>query len=148
DDVLSETLVALFQAYQAGRYDRGRGRFRAWVFGIAMNKVREVRARAARQRAHESPESSAPEPAAWTSDADFDADIERTLACQCLDAVRARVAPLTYQAFDLYAMKGRSAEDVSRMLGVDKSAVYVAKSRVLSSARKEYEGLRALDQEV
>lgn len=154
DDVLSETLAALFEAYRAGRYDRERGRFRTWVFGIAMNKVHDARRRLGRSLAlpegagRAVPADSITDAAADASDRDFDADVERTLAWQCLEAVRARVAPLTYQAFDLYAVKGRSPEDVARILGVEVGAVYVAKSRVLAAARREYEKLRAADQEV
>jgi hypothetical protein len=58
------------------------------------------------------------------------------------------VAPLTYQAFDLYAIKGRAAKAVASLLGVSTPAVYVAKSRVLSAARREYERLRAADEEL
>ena len=36
---------------------------------------------------------------------------------------------------------------VARMLGIDVSAVYIAKSRVLGGARKEFEKLRARDEE-
>lgn len=148
DDVLAETLLALLQAYRAGRYDRGRGRFKTWVFGIALNKVREARRRLTRHRSPEPMNDADAEPPGEAPDADFGDDVERTLAWQCLEAVRRRVAPLTYQAFDLYAVKGRRAEYVARMLGIDTGAVYLAKSRVLRSARREYEKLRAQDQEL
>ncbi len=45
DEVLSETLMAAFEAHRQKRYDRSRGRFRTWLFGIANNKVRETRRR-------------------------------------------------------------------------------------------------------
>ena len=80
-------------------------------------------------------------------DPDFDGDVDRSLAWQCLDAVRRRVAPLTFQAFDLYVIKDRSAQDVAKMLGIGKDAVHVAKSRVISLARREYEKLTGEDQE-
>lgn len=148
DEVVSDTLATFFEAYRAGRYDRTRGRLRTWVFGMAMNKVRELRRRGARDRPVDSLEHMATEPATESADPDFDADVERTLAWQCLEVTRRRVAPLTYQAFDLYAIKGRPAQDVARMLGIDPSMVYVAKSRVLSHARAEYQKLRAQDEEV
>lgn len=146
DDVLSETLVTLFELYRGGRYDRGRGRFKTWVFGIAQNKVREARRRLRAPGAQAA--GHLEDIQCETQDPDFDADVERTMAWQCLEAVRMRVAPLTYQAFDLYVLKGRRAEDVARMLGIPTGAVYVAKSRVLSSARREYEQLCAGDEEV
>jgi len=161
EEAVAATMAALFEAYRAGRYDRHRGRFRTWVFGIAMNKVRETR------RRYASPVSVAAEAnlsratgatAAVTSgvartdraptpDEQFEADVDRALAWQCLDAVRRRVSPLTYQAFDLYVLKDKPARDVARTLGIEVSAVYVAKTRVLSMARKEYERLCEADRE-
>lgn len=153
DEVLSETLTAAFEAHRQKRYDRSRGRFRTWLFGIAMNKVRETRRRygvhrqgiegLAKSHGDEAIEPRSDEEV----DTQFGVDVERTLAWQCLDAVRSRVAPLTYQAFDLYVLKERPAAAVARMLGIGVSAVYVAKSRVLAGARREFEKLRARDEE-
>lgn len=148
EEVVADTLAAFFEGYRAGRYDRSRGRFKTWVFGIALNKARELRRRREKGHATEPIERIEGAVTAETQDDEFDTDVDRTLAWECLDATRTRVAPLTYQAFDLYPLKGRPAGDVAKLLGIDKSAVYVAKSRVLSRARCEYEELRKQDQEV
>lgn len=155
EEVLSATLIAFFEAYRAGRYDRSRGRFRTWLFGIAMNKVHETRraygrpSPTSKDRGHaEDAMSRQDELAAEAGDPEFEVDVERTLAWQCLDAVRTRVAPLTYQAFDLYVLKGRTPKDVAKTLGIDTNAVYVAKSRVLSYARREFEQLQSQTDEV
>jgi RNA polymerase sigma-70 factor (ECF subfamily) len=147
DEVLSDTLTTFFEAYRAGRYERQRGRLRTWVFGIAMNKAREMRRTLARNRPTDSLEHLTDEPATDAPDTEFEDDVERTIAFQCLDHVRTRVAPLTYQAFDLYVLKGRPPDEVARVLGIDTPKVYVAKSRVLSYARREYENLRKNDEE-
>ena len=175
EEVLSATLTAFFEAYRAGRYDRSRGRFRTWLFGIAMNKVHETRraygrafptskdmghpaygrpSPTSKDRGHpamghlEDGMGRQDELAEEPGDPEFEVDVERTLAWQCLDAVRTRVAPLTYQAFDLYVLKGRTPKDVAKTLGIDTSAVYVAKSRVLSYARREFEQLQSQIDEV
>lgn len=145
EEVVADTLAAFFEGYGAGRYDRSRGRIKTWVFGIALNKVRELRRRRKKQQADEPIERIEGNIGAESPDDEFIKDVDRTLAWECLDAIRTRVAPLTYQAFDLYALKGRPAEDVAKLLGIDTSAVYVAKSRVLSRARREYEELRNSD---
>lgn len=147
-EVVGDTLAAFFEAYGAGRYDRSRGRFKTWVFGMALNKVRELRRRRKKDQAGEPIEHIEDTIGAESLNDEFDADVDRTLAWECLDVVRTRVAPLTYQAFDLYALKGRPAGDVAKLLGIDTSAVYVAKSRVLSRARREYEELRKQVEEV
>lgn len=147
EEIVADTLAAFFEGYGAGRYDRSRGRFKTWVFGIALNKVRELRRRK-KQQADEPIERIEDNIRAVSPEDEFNTDVDRTLAWECLDAIRTRVAPLTYQAFDLYALKGRPAGDVAKLLGIDTSAVYVAKSRVLSRARHDYEELRKQDQEV
>ncbi len=155
DEVLSETLQVLFEAYRARRYQRAKGRLRTWVFGIANNKVHEMRRKLRKDHQVSSLDDLVQDPAAQPAgetapppDPYFDADVDRSLAWQCLDAVRKRVAPLTYQAFDLYVIKGRTPQDVAKILGIDKDAVYVAKSRVISSARREYEKITSERREV
>lgn len=163
EEVLSATLTAFFEAYRSGRYDRSRGRFRTWLFGIAMNKVHETRRAYGRQSIalphSEEAGSGLDDPPsrragkdmghpAEVDDPEFEVDVERTLAWQCLDTVRTRVAPMTYQAFDLYVLKGRTPKDVAKTLGIDTNAVYVAKSRVLSYARREFEQLKSQTDEV
>jgi len=162
EEVLSATLTAFFEAYRSGRYDRSRGRFRTWLFGIAMNKVHETRRAYGRREStvslsEETEHNSIDSPIRLrrqemghpeVDDPEFELDVERTLAWQCLDTVRTRVAPLTYQAFDLYVLKGRTPKDVAKTLGIDTNAVYVAKSRVLSYARREFELLQSQTDEV
>lgn len=249
DDVLSDTLLAFLSAYREGAYERERGRLRAWVCGIAMKKILQLRRTAARVLASAEvhrrdarataatavasaeaysgdphaaardrtsgaaagsvpssgaasasrptsgaagsdptsdavstrpsaptsgasarpgdptsgsastrpssttsgaasarPSAITPDAAcAWPSaaDADFDRDVERSQAWRCLDAVRTKVQPLTYQAFDLYVLKGWRPEQVAEALGIDRAAVYVAKSRVLAAARRQHERLMA-----
>ncbi len=148
EEVVADTLTAFFEAYGAGRYDRARGRFKTWVFGIASNKVRETRRRLDKNRGTEPAGQIEQQTTVRSTVVEFEADVDHTLAWECLEAGRTRVAPLTYQAFDLYALKGRAAEEVAKLLGIETSAVYVAKSRVLSRARREYEELRKQDEEV
>ncbi|MEW6253758.1 MAG: sigma factor, partial [Planctomycetota bacterium] len=40
EDVAQLTLTAFCTAYQAGKYDRERGRLRDWLFGIMRNQIR------------------------------------------------------------------------------------------------------------
>lgn len=149
DEVLAATLEVFVEKFRDGEYRREIGRLRSWVFGIAMNKVREARRHLAGREREVSIEElpSVTDETDQSPDPQFRGDLEQALAWECLDSVRRRVAPLTYQAFDLYVMKGRKPEDVARLLGMDKPAVYVAKSRVLSAARREYDRLRTQQRE-
>jgi len=44
-DVLQEVMTACVESLREGRYDPARGRLRAWVQGIAANKIHEARRR-------------------------------------------------------------------------------------------------------
>lgn len=148
EEVVSDTLATFFKAYSTGTYDRSRGRFKNWLFGLTLNRVRAIRRARQRSGTTAAPDELEDRLSADQPDPQFEADVDRSLAQQCLDSMRTRVSPLTYQAFDLYALKGLSVREVAKLLGMDVSAVYVAKSRVLASARKEYERLRDQDDEV
>jgi RNA polymerase sigma-70 factor (ECF subfamily) len=58
-----------------------------------------------------------------------------------LDLVEEEFEPVTLQAFRRLALDGISGADAAQELGLSVSAVYVAKSRVLSRIRQEAEGL-------
>src|SRR5262245_36240386 len=49
-DIAQEALTEFVQHYQAGRYDRTKGRLGAWVMGIARNRILDMRRRYARRR--------------------------------------------------------------------------------------------------
>jgi RNA polymerase sigma-70 factor, ECF subfamily len=44
-DVAQETLTQFFEDYRAGKYDRQRGRLRAWLTGIARHRIADARRR-------------------------------------------------------------------------------------------------------
>jgi RNA polymerase sigma-70 factor (ECF subfamily) len=60
---------------------------------------------------------------------------------QACAAVHARVEPQTWEAFLLTACENRSGEDVAAALGMNVTAVFKARSRVLQWIRQEIERL-------
>ena len=55
---------------------------------------------------------------------------------QCLGEIRGHVKPLTYRAFEEYALKQRPAAEVGRELGLTENAVFGARRRVLGRLRE------------
>lgn len=154
DDLIQEVMLAAVQALRDQRYDRERARFKAFLKGIIYHKIID-----ARRGAGEAARSSSPDPSGFTSmsadpaglsqiadprptpaeafEAAFETGWQRVAFEEALDEVRTEVEPLTFQAFDLFARKGRPAPEVARLLGVKKSLVYTAKSRVLERIREK-----------
>ena len=60
---------------------------------------------------------------------------------QACTTVHARVEPQTWEAFRLTSCEHRSGEDVAAALGMNVTAVFKAKSRVLQWIRQEIERL-------
>ncbi len=137
EDAAQATLLTFSHGLREDRYDRERGRLRSWLYGIAVNKVREAR-RARRElqacdtAAQAALELDAPDPnqAAW------DAEWHAAVVSQCLAEVSAEVEPSTLRAFELCVREGLPAQQVADALGMTRDAVYAAKRRVLRRIRE------------
>jgi RNA polymerase sigma factor (sigma-70 family) len=143
-DVAQETMSAFFRAYQAGRYDRDRGRLRAWLIGIAKNSIADAhRARAkgpGRLETALSPDmDDQPWAAAW--EAERRAEVLRL----ALAELRAsdRLDPKNLSAFEMAAIQNVPVPQVAASLGMSAQEVYLAKSRCLERMRTIIERVQA-----
>ena len=67
---------------------------------------------------------------------------QRTILTRCLSKARSEFDKKTYQAFEMYALKQQSIEEICQELNLSRNAIYIAKSRVLTKIRelkKHYE---------
>lgn len=140
EDVAQSSLETFCRAYAAGEYDRGRGRLRAWLFGIVHGQVRTWR-----RRAHAAPRAGATEIDARLAGIESDeAGLEaiwedewrQAVLRECLAQVAREVEPATLRAFEATALEGRAVEDVARELELTANAVYGARRRVLARVRE------------
>ena len=60
----------------------------------------------------------------------------QTVLAEAMDELRRRVDPVTYQAFEMYALQCRKASDVAAALGVSKAQLYLAKSRCMKMLKE------------
>lgn len=140
EDVAQDALMTFAVSFREGKYDRDRGRLRAWLFGIVHNVLqRWFRTRG--RRAEVQPIASETDVLARIPDEDRLAELweeewQQAVVRNCMDAVRAEVGPQTFRAFELFALEGRPAADVAAELGTTDNAVFLAKRRVLRRMRE------------
>jgi RNA polymerase sigma-70 factor (ECF subfamily) len=136
-DLTQDVFLAVSRAMGRWTYDRHKGSFRGWLYGITRNKVAGFL-----QRRQSQPLGSgdtdahlrlAEEP---SPDVDSEAEWEREFQRQLFRLAAARIqdgfAPSTWMAFWRTAVEGMSGAAVAEELGISVGAVYVARSRVLA----------------
>ncbi len=149
EDVAQEALLAFAEALRDGRYDREKGRLRAWMHGIAHNVVRNWLRRHARRGEVQAAERDG-ETGFFARIADEDAaaaweqEWNRELLRVALDRAKDGFTPATMAAFERFALRGEPPELVARELGLSTNAVYIAKHRVLQRLRDARAELEAL----
>jgi len=136
EDIVQNVMVEVFRERSTFRYDRARGSFRNWLGAVVRNLVaRHYRAPSERPRGQ-----------GGDSEGDFvlsglqhddgrpeelwEHIYEQTMLAALLDIVRREVAPATYQAFELSAIRDLSGDKVAGITGLSRNAVYQAKKHV------------------
>lgn len=139
-DLVQDVLTLLLQKLRGFRYDPQRG-FRRWLRTVLRNKWREIQRRRVPTPldANESPLADLADPTG--RDPLGEAEYREYLLQRALVLIRDDFQPATWRAWEEYAVRGRSAAEVSRELGVSPHAVYLAKARVLRRLRQELDGL-------
>ncbi len=140
EDAAQETLLQFVKAYRSGSYTRDKGRLRSWLFGIASNVIRSQQRRGGRERVVQGAEDATgfvagiPDEHTWS--AVWEDEWRQAVLNACLQRIRADVAPQTFQAFELYVLKGRPAEEVAEQLGVSRDSVFQSKRRLLERMKE------------
>ena len=135
EDAAQETLATLVKGLRNGRYDRTKGRLSAWLFGVARNVVLHLRSHRPREQALGTQyDDRLPDDRAMQMT--WDGQWQRVLLGHGLAQVRGETDPNVFEAFRLYCLEERPVDEVAERLGMSRNAVYIAKSRVLTSLRR------------
>lgn len=127
--------------YLGGAYQRGQGRLRSWIIGIARNRVKVLKRAEARRRralpAEVADDDDVPADEATLTRL-WDREVEREAFARAWRRVQteARFAPEALRAFEMTAVRGLSAADAASACGLSLEAVYVAKTRVTRRVRE------------
>jgi len=147
EDATQETMLAFLKAFRDGKYDREKGQFSHWLFGVARRVILNFRKRLPRKHfiADNTTGTSF-----WDMVTDkntvrhtWDTEWRYMVLERCLWQARRELDQKVFNAFELYALSQKPVDEVCRILGMSRNAVYIAKSRVLSKLRelqKDFEG--------
>jgi RNA polymerase sigma-70 factor (ECF subfamily) len=146
DDLVQEILLTVARELPKFEHSGRTGAFRNWLRAILTHRLRDFW-RSRRNRAAAAGGSSWAEQldqlADEKSDAsrEWDAQHDRHVMARLLEQVRPRFEPRTWEAFHRQVIDGERADVVAAALGLSLNSVYVARSRVLSTLRREAAGL-------
>jgi RNA polymerase sigma factor (sigma-70 family) len=144
-DVAQETMTKFVQEYQAGGYDRERGRLRSWLMALARVRVAGIyRAKSGRREVAAGPEGIDLEDEARLT-AIWDGERRRAMLQEAMERLRqtTKTGENTVRAFELLVLNQLPTSAVAMQLGMTREEVYRAKNRVadrLQSILEELEG--------
>jgi RNA polymerase sigma-70 factor (ECF subfamily) len=140
EDAAQETMAAFVERYRQQGYDRGKGRLRDWLRGIARHKVQDILRRNSRREVPVGDKTDATGFLNQVEDEQvqtvWEDEWEKAVLRQCLEEVKQEVSPRTFEAFELFALRDWPAKRVASHLQVSEDTVYQGKSRILARIRE------------
>jgi RNA polymerase sigma factor (sigma-70 family) len=147
EEVAQETLIAAAKNLPEFRYNPTICSFKTWLLNLSKWRVTDqLRKRLpVASRAASSEEATSrtatiervPDPAGRQLEALWDEEWRTTLVEAACAKVNPQVDAKEWQMFDLYALKGWSAREVAKAVGVNIGRVYLAKHRVSRLLKNE-----------
>lgn len=139
-DAAQDTMLAFAQAYREGSYDRGRGRLRHWLFGIAHRKVLDLLRRKPREAVMaDQTHGTALLANVESRDAAeqvWDREWRRAILRECMEEAAQQFNETTLRAFRLFVLEEWPADKVATHLNISRASVYSGKNRVMSRLRE------------
>lgn len=146
-DAAQETILQALRDYQAGKYDRSRGRLSTWIVSIAHHRIVDALRKRRRDRDLSAGSRGGgridEDPSTGDVAAVFDQALERRIFEQAWEKIQAesKLARETLLAFELTALRQVPAAQVASRCGLTVEQVYVAKNRVSKRLQEMVEEL-------
>lgn len=136
EDVAQEIAIAVYRGIHRFKH-RHAGSFRAWLRGIARNKILHLRKRNARR--HEK-FSQALDPTVACRGRDWGDGYAEEIFSRGLNLIKAEFSPSTWTAFLRVYLGGEDPATVGLENGISRNAVYMACGRVRGRLKEVLEG--------
>ena len=138
-DVVQGIFITLLRKLPTFELDRGKGRFRTWLWQVTHNAV--VDWARAKQRAKKVEERKRED---WNegtseSDSDWDSELQKRVLEFAMEKVKEKTNPATWACFEQHLLKGRPGADVGAELKLPANTVYVYAARVMVRVREQCE---------
>ena len=146
DDIVQEVLTAVLNELPRFQHNQRVGAFRRWLRTILVNRMR-LFWRSRKYRPVTTGTSSMDELLNQLQDNTsevsriWDREHDEYVIKRLLKTIQPQFEPQTWQAFHRQVVDCQRADEVSRVLDMPLSSVYMAKSRVLAALRRESEEL-------
>jgi RNA polymerase sigma factor (sigma-70 family) len=131
-DLIQDVMLCMFTKAGKFKYDREKGRFRDYMRTIIDRRAVDIiRRRDPAISVGEDILRMKDKPVSPEQDDRWIEEWKTHVLNQALVELKSSLEPVTYQIFELYALKGWTPERVQDFLKVGKSSVYTAKSRAV-----------------
>lgn len=142
-EVAQETLTEFVCDYRNGGYERGRGRLRSWIIGIARHRVTDVLRQRAKRREMRGDSAFEELPDDHRFAELWEAERERTILDLALRELRenTKTDEKTVRSFEMVAIEGVPADVVAAEAGMTVAEVYRVKNRITKRLREIVERL-------
>lgn len=146
EDLVQDVLAVVLQELGSFDHNQRTGAFRRWLRQILVNRLRAFwRSRGYAPQAKGTSSlldrlNQLEDDASQLSHV-WNAEHDRHVMAQLLESAQRRFEPRTWEAFRRQVLDAQRPDVVAADLGMSLSAVYVARSRVLSLLRREAAGL-------
>ena len=148
EDLVQEVMRTIFKNKDCFRYDSATGKFRTYLTGIVKHKVYDFY-RKRDDRVVAMDEESVPEAVDPSNRLDdvCTEEWKNHILNVALMELREKVAPETFDAFQMYVLQDRQSREVADALSISESAVYVYKNRCVKHLMVIIDKYRNLDPE-
>jgi RNA polymerase sigma factor (sigma-70 family) len=139
DDVLQDVLLGFFRVSNRFEYDPKKGRFRGYLKRVTLNAIR---ARHRKKKPTTGFDDTVDPPVESDLDAAWDRQWTEQLLQRAMGEARNEVEERTWEAFELYGVRGVPAEEVAKETGMTPAAIRHAKMRLTRRVREIVDRIR------
>lgn len=146
EEVVQETVLAVYKKIDTFRYDPDRGRFRSWLLSITRNKIKDLfRSKEKANRIKEAQSDASEDPVIkWDeklNEQKWAEEWHKNLLYAALDNIRKKIDPKHFQVFHMINFDEMDYNEVSEFLGMSSINLYLINFRVKNRVAKEVKRL-------